>query len=292
MPTVPQVAKVASVRGVPLACPSCHGPLDDHGNAVRCDGCRIDYAVVDGRPRFVDSQGTWSAPTPVSGGWLRRHLARPPHAARFAGELSNSGVTNDHRSLRAFLEAVPVGGHLLDLGSGDRRLTAGVVNVDVVAAPSVDVVADGGRLPFPDAVFDGVVLQSVIEHVLEPEALLAESRRVMRPGARIWIEAPFLYPVHDSADYYRWTLAGLRHVVSKHFEVIDSGTVMGPSAALSLGWRAYANWKLRSAHWAFRNSLAWLTAWVKRLDADKVLVDPPEIYAQIYVVGASVVGRS
>lgn len=286
MPTVPQVARAASVRGVPLACPTCHAPLDDQRDVLRCTSCRREYSVVDGRPRFVEPHGKWSPPVAESGGWLRRHLARPPHPARFAGELENSGVTNDHRALRAFLAAIPEHGELLDLGSGERRLQAGAVNVDVVASPSVDVVADGHQLPFPDGVFDAIVLQSVIEHVLEPETLLAESSRVLKPKGRIWVEAPFLYPVHDSADYYRWTVAGLRHVVSKHFEVIQSGAVMGPSSALSLGWRTYSNWRLRRAHWGFRNSVAWLTSWIKRLDPDEVLAEPPEIYAQAYVLAA------
>jgi SAM-dependent methyltransferase len=202
----------------------------------------------------------------------------------FAGELDNSSVTNDHRALREFLAAVPYGGNLLDLGSGERRLTDAAVNVDVVPSPEVDVVADGDQLPFPNAVFEAIVLQSVIEHVLEPEALLAESSRVLKESGRIWVEAPFLYPVHDSADYYRWTVAGLRHLVSKHFGVIESGVVMGPSSALSLGWRSYANWRLRRLHWATRNSVAWLTSWIKRLDPDQVLAEPPEIYAQAYVL--------
>jgi len=286
MPTVGQVVKAAAVRGVPLACPACHAALDDRRELLRCNACGREYSMVEGRPRFIEPQGQWSPPVAESGGWFRRRLARPPHPARFAGELTSSGVTNDHRALREFLAAVPEGGHLLDLGSGERRLKEGAVNVDVVSSPSVDVIADAHQLPFPDAVFDAIVLQSVIEHVLEPERVLAESSRVMKPAGRIWVEAPFLYPVHDSSDYYRWTVAGLRHVVSKHFVVVQSGAVMGPSSALSLGWRTYINWRLRRVHWGFRNSVAWLTSWIKRLDADEVLAEPPEIYAQAFVLGA------
>jgi len=173
----------------------------------------------------------------------------------------------------------------MDLGSGERRLSAEIVNLDIIAAPSVDVIADGHELPFPDEVFDGIVLQSVIEHVPEPGVMLAECHRVLKSGGRLWVEAPFIYPVHDPSDYYRWTLQGLRYIVSKNFEVTRSGALMGPSSALSLSWRTFVNWKLRRIHWGFRNSVAWLTAWVKLLDRDQALVDPPETYALAYVLG-------
>lgn len=53
--------------------------------------------------------------------------------------------------------------------------------------------ADGGRLPFRDAVFDLVFSHSVIEHVTEAEGYLAECRRVLRPGGSLYLStAPYL----------------------------------------------------------------------------------------------------
>jgi SAM-dependent methyltransferase len=281
-----QLTSPAAVGGVPLACPKCHGQLNYVGDALHCSNCGLDYPVVDGRPCFVaPPTTTWAPPVPQTGGWFRRHLAQPPPAARFAGETQNGGVTNDHRYLREFLAGFPDTAAVLDLGSGERRLRPGIVNLDIVASPSVDVIADGHQLPFPDGVFEAVILQSVIEHVLEPERFLAESCRVLKPGGQIWVEAPFLYPIHDTSDYYRWTLSGLRYVVSKHFEVSRSGALMGPSSALNLSWRVYVNWKLRRLHWGFRNTVAWMTAWIKWLDPDQVMPEPPEIYAHTYVLG-------
>jgi SAM-dependent methyltransferase len=202
-----------------------------------------------------------------------------------AGEIRTSGTTNDHRYLREFLAGIPDSARVLDVGSGERRLQAEILNLDIVESPSVDVVADAHELPFPDDVFDAVILQSVMEHVLEPEQLLAECCRVLRDGGQIWVEAPFHYPIHDSSDYYRWTLSGLRYVVSKHFNVTRSGALIGPSSAFNLGWRVFMNWKLRRLHWGFRNTVAWMTAWLKSLDGDQVMLEPPEIYALSYVLG-------
>jgi len=46
-------------------------------------------------------------------------------------------------------------------------------------------VADGTRLPFPDATFGAVLAQTVFEHVADAEALAAELVRVTEPGGRI-----------------------------------------------------------------------------------------------------------
>lgn len=49
---------------------------------------------------------------------------------------------------------------------------------------------DGGRLPFEDARFDGVVLSHVIEHVVRSLALVDEAFRVLKPGGLLYIECP------------------------------------------------------------------------------------------------------
>lgn len=46
------------------------------------------------------------------------------------------------------------------------------------------------RLPFPYAVFDGVVLDNVLEHLEKPEPLLAEIHRVLRPGGTFLVGVP------------------------------------------------------------------------------------------------------
>jgi SAM-dependent methyltransferase len=58
--------------------------------------------------------------------------------------------------------------------------------------------ADGGRLPFPDGSTDVIVLNHIYEHVVDPDAVLAETRRVLRPdgvaylglGNRLWVLEP------------------------------------------------------------------------------------------------------
>ncbi len=97
------------------------------------------------------------------------------------------------------------GDRLLHVGCGwDRSHTAApwldtcqVVGVDLDRAsqdgyPSHFWLADASRLPFADASFDLAFSEYVMEHVEDPEALLREVRRVLRPGGRFVILTPNL----------------------------------------------------------------------------------------------------
>ncbi|MCG6872321.1 MAG: methyltransferase domain-containing protein [Gammaproteobacteria bacterium] len=85
----------------------------------------------------------------------------------------------------------------LNLGCGDKLL-AGYVNVDAVAQRAgarPDVRCDLRRLePFADDSVDEILAVHVVEHFWrwEVEAVLAEWRRVLRPGGRLVLECPDL----------------------------------------------------------------------------------------------------
>lgn len=67
------------------------------------------------------------------------------------------------------------------------------------------------HIPIRDDSIACVINTSVIEHVRYPERFLAEAYRVLCPGGRIYIQAPFSYSEHEQPyDFQRPTRYGLR----------------------------------------------------------------------------------
>ncbi len=61
--------------------------------------------------------------------------------------------------------------------------------------------ADGNHLEFPDASFDFVMCNSVLHHLAEPQNLLSEMARLVKPTGAIllrdlWRPSRFRYPLH------------------------------------------------------------------------------------------------
>jgi SAM-dependent methyltransferase len=74
-----------------------------------------------------------------------------------------------------------------------------------------DVTWDGSSMPFEDDQFDAAFATEVLEHCPEPEIVLSEVSRVLKPGGLFFFTVPFLWNLHEVPhDEYRYTPFSLR----------------------------------------------------------------------------------
>lgn len=123
-------------------------------------------------------------------------------------------------------------GLLLDVGCGSftQKHTFGpdvaYIGLDI-SNRARDVRADAHRLPFADATVDWVLLVGVLEHVEDPDRVLAEARRVLKPGGLGYVAVPFLQMHHAEQDYVRWTRQGFERLLADHDFTIEEMVTNG-----------------------------------------------------------------
>lgn len=110
---------------------------------------------------------------------------------------------------------------MLDAGAGDSLYRHHFAHVTYESADflqsnrvyaHMDYVCSLEHIPVEDDRFDLVLLTQVLEHLPDPQAVLTELHRVLRPEACIWLSAPLSYAEHETPyDFYRYTQYGLRH---------------------------------------------------------------------------------
>lgn len=121
--------------------------------------------------------------------------------------------------VRPALFAELVGGpgrRVLDLGCRYGALTLAYLDGNEIVGVDIDreALAEAARLgietrwadveqplEFPDAVFDVVVVGELLEHLRDPDAVVAEARRVLRPGGRLVGSVPNSYRLKNRLTF-------------------------------------------------------------------------------------------
>lgn len=127
----------------------------------------------------------------------------------------------------------------LDVGCGLRRtLAANCLYLEVYPSLTADLVVEPDRpYPIASASMDGVGCFAVLEHVSRPWETAAELRRILKPGGLLYIDWPFLQPVHGyPSHFYNATRYGLEKMFEDGFEVVSLGTFAHQGPDYTMTW--------------------------------------------------------
>lgn len=166
----------------------------------------------------------------------------PVAYGRDAHRLEDYEAESANPGLGDFIDAVAASPDrlFLDVGCGRRSRTYdNCLYLDVYPSPSADIImAPGCRYPIADASLDGIGCFAVLEHVTEPWTVAAEFRRMLKPGGRVFIDYPFLVPVHGyPSHYYNATREGLRRLFDTGFEDVSITTRPNQTPDHALSWQ-------------------------------------------------------
>jgi len=93
----------------------------------------------------------------------------------------------------------------------------------------LDIVSDICSIPEPDESFDAILCTEVFEHIPDPPSALKEFFRLLKPGGKIILTAPFCSLTHFSPFHFAsgfnsyWWKHWLQRVAFSHFEITPCG---------------------------------------------------------------------
>jgi SAM-dependent methyltransferase len=270
-------------------CPRCASPVRPEGGLWNCGDASCRYAeepfpVVAGIPALVDFEHSVldaDRLRAVEGAseihrskfnrvaqrlTYPRNATAPAAVARMLELLRFDDATPSPRPRILVIGGGAVGAGLEELYA---HPTVDLVAFDIYRSPVVQFIADGHAIPLTDASVDGVVVQAVLEHVLEPTVVAQEIHRVLRSGGIVYADTPFIQQVHEGPyDFTRFTDSGHRYLF-RSFERIDSGSVAGVGTALRWSLNFFVRALTRSVR--LGNVMALCFFWLSYVDR---ILDP------------------
>ena len=111
-------------------------------------------------------------------------------------------------------------GTTLDAGSGGFNRYGGLfkkmtkyVSLDIKSECKPDIVGPVDNIPLGDNSVDSIICTQVIGDVVNPDKVIKEFYRVVRPGGTVLLSESFMNEIHgEPFDYWRFTNYGMKHL--------------------------------------------------------------------------------
>jgi SAM-dependent methyltransferase len=188
---------------------------------------------------------------------------------------------------------------IFDIGAKDARghylwgtppADATLTCIDIEDGPGVDIVADAHDLGIIETdSADCLIASGVLLHCREPETVIAEFFRVLKPGGILYIAVPFISPHPAYPTVYQFvSVEGLEYRC-RAFQTLESGFNRGPASTM-----AYLLQYFFAIVFSFNNRygfaaglfvFGWLFFWLKYFDVFLARFKFAKlIYSESYIV--------
>ncbi|MDP4022914.1 methyltransferase domain-containing protein [Methylobacterium sp. NEAU 140] len=190
-----------------------------------------------GTTRFRRFKGVLAAPydNDPSGAFPIYATSKPFDLSEYAQESANPSVETFDNVVKALPDEL-----FMDLGCGRReRKFDNCLYVEVYPSVSADLIVEANcRYPIRDGTLRGIGCFAVLEHTRQPWVVVQEMRRMLKPGGQVFIDWPFLQPVHGyPSHFFNATREGLTSVFEDEgFTVDQAFTGIHQTAAYTLQW--------------------------------------------------------
>ena len=218
-----------------LSCPECHSKviLSETRNRLSCVVCNIEFALEEKIPIMLTPSRKKELESDI-GQWRKREIVPKFISYRMLQILRSPAPFKWFGKQKAFdrvFQNINSDGIYLDVG-GTGNIHPSVLTVNIAPSIDTDIVCDGQFLSFADNSVDGVFILLVLEHVPDPQAIVREIFRVLKPGGFVFATLPFLQVMHSNPrDYYRFAPDGIRELFSE-FNELDLRIASGPSSTV------------------------------------------------------------